>query len=79
MIDLNKQVESPCRRTSNWGFIGIIQKYGPKSAETMVPIGVYSSYKDGVAHANSWMSNEPRAVRWEAEALYEEIGEDDGE
>ena len=78
-MDLNKHVESPMRKTGDWGFIGYIQKYGPKSQETMVPIGVYSSYRDGAAHANSWMANEPRAVRWEGQPMYEEIhdGEDE--
>lgn len=63
-MDLNKNVESPCRRSSEWGFVGVL-----KSGK-VVPIGTYSSYRDGAAHANSWMRATPDAARWEGEVLY---------
>lgn len=70
-MDLNKDVESPCKRTSSWGFVGYVQdKKGPERA---IPIGVYSCYGDGRAQANAWMKATPNAVRWEGQCLYEEI------
>lgn len=69
-MDLNKEVESPCKRTSIWGFVGY---YLSNGKECVFPIGTYSSYRDGAAHANSWMRSEPRALRWEGQVLYEEI------
>ena len=72
-MDLNKHVESPCRKTGEWGFIGYLEN------GTVIPIGVYSSYRDGAAHANSWMRATPRAEKWEGQPMYEEIREDDDE
>ena len=69
MMDLNKDVESPCRKTSDWGFIGYL------SDGTPIPIGTYSSYRDGVAHANSWLNSTSRAERWEGQPLYEEVND----
>jgi hypothetical protein len=75
-MDLNKEVESPCKLTSNWGFVGY---YLSNGKECVFPIGTFSSYRDGAAHANSWMQQEKRAIRWEGQRLYEPLGEDDGE
>ena len=72
-MDLNQDVESPCKLTGEWGFVGYIQKYGPRSKETAVPIGVYECYADGAAHANAWMKNTPNASRWEGQRLYEPL------
>lgn len=69
-MDLNEKVNSPCRRTNSWGFVGF---YTQGKKECSVPIGVYGSYRDGKAVANTWMGNTPNAVRWEASPLYEEI------
>jgi hypothetical protein len=69
-LSVNDVVGSPCRRTSEWAFVGYLDN------GTRVGIGIYSSYRDGVAHANSWMRDTPTADRWEAEAVYEEIEED---
>ncbi len=77
-MDLNKDVESPCELTPDWGFVGYIQKYGPKSEEIAVPIGVYGCYADGVAHANAWMRSDDRAVRWEGQRLYKPITSPEG-
>ena len=41
--------------------------------EVGLQIGTYSSYRDGAAHANSWMRDTPEALRWEGEAVYEEM------
>jgi len=59
-----------------WEFVGY---YLSSGKECMFKIGTFSSYKAGAAHANSWMRNEPRAVRWEVEVMHEPLGEDDGE
>jgi hypothetical protein len=58
-------------RQTGWGFMGYLED------DTPIPIGAYSTYRDGVAHANSWLNSVPRAARWEAEALYEPMGPDD--
>lgn len=72
-MDLNKHIQSPMRRTSSWGFVGY---YESKGKECSFPIGVFTKYCDGVAQANAWMRQEKRAIRWEGEALYEELGDE---
>lgn len=71
-IDLNKDVESPCKRTSSWGFIGYLED------GTECPIGVYSTFGGGTLYANRWLTQTKNADRWEAEALYEELQEEEG-
>lgn len=56
---------------SGWAFVGYLEN------GTAVPIGVYSSYRDGAAHANSWMRATPTAARWEGEQLYEPLTGDE--
>ena len=70
-MGLNKEVESPSRRTGDWGFIGYLED------GRLIPIGVYSCYADGAAHANSWLRATPNADRWEGQPLYEPILEDE--
>lgn len=68
VMDLNEKVESPCKQTGEWGFVGYVQdKRGPERA---IAIGVHGCYGDGRAQANAWMSSTPNAVRWEAQRLY---------
>jgi len=69
-LRINQDIESPCRKTSDWGFVGY---YAEGGEEHPVPIGVYSDWKLGKASANAWMRNESRAVRWEAFPMYEEL------
>ena len=77
MIDLNKDVESPCEQIG-WGFVGfVMQGRGSKRKEVAVPIGAYSRYRDGAAHANAWMMNTPNAIRWEGERLYKTLEDDE--
>jgi hypothetical protein len=66
-MDLNKDVESPCELTGNWGFVGYLEN------GTTVPIGVYNKYCDGVAHANAWLRSTPRGERWEGQRLYKPL------
>jgi len=77
-MDLNKDVESPCKLTQDWGFVGYIGNAKTQVAETTVPIGVYSCYADGAAHANAWLRNTPRAIRWEGQRLYEPLTSEEG-
>lgn len=67
---MNDNVGSPSRSTGWWGFVGFLQD------GTRVPIGVYSTYHRGSTEANRWMMATPKAVRWEAEPIHEEILED---
>jgi len=69
-MDLNAKVDSPCVRTGDWGFVGVVQD--GKTDERSVPIGVYSNYALGRAQANAWLSSTRNAVRWEAVPMYEE-------
>jgi hypothetical protein len=76
-IDLNKDVESPCELTRDWGFVGYMEKgRGSKRHEVSVPIGVYGSYRDGAAHANAWMKATAGALRWEGQRLYRPMSDD---
>ena len=70
-MDPNKGVDSPCKLTRDWAFIGYVQdKKGPERA---IPIGVYSCWANGRTQANAWMKSTPNAVRWEGERLYEPL------
>jgi hypothetical protein len=70
-MDLNKDVESPCEQTGDWGFYLVLEN------GTSVPIGVYSSYRDGAAHANAALRATPKAVLWEGQRLYKPLEDDD--
>jgi len=67
MLDLNDKVGSPCKLTGEWGFVGYLKN------GTAVPIGTYSTYRDGAAHANSWLHATPNAIRWEGQRLFEPL------
>ena len=73
VIDPNEKVESPCRRTSSWAFIGY-HKGG-----THHPIGVFLSFEAGVEQADAWLKTDPEAAKWEGHILYETLLEDDDE
>ena len=57
---------------TGWAFVGFLQHKG-EEIERQFPVGVYTKYCDGAAQANAWMRQEPRAVRWEATKIYEEL------
>ena len=70
-MDPNRDIESPCKLTSDWAFTGYYAD--KKGNECAFPIGVYSTYAAGVAQANAWMRHEKRSIRWEGERLYEPL------
>jgi len=63
-MDLNKDIESPCHLTSDWGF------YLELEDGMTVGVGTYSDYREGRAHANAALNATPRAVAWHGERLY---------
>lgn len=63
-MDLNKDVESPCRLTRDWAFWLELEN------GSHIPVGVYSKYCDGVAHANAALKATPKATMWHGERLY---------
>jgi chitodextrinase len=58
---------------TGWAFVGFIGDAKTQVATQQFPIGVYTNYCDGRAQANSWMNQEKRAIRWEANKIYEEL------
>lgn len=57
--------------SDGWGF------YLELEDGSRVAVGVYSSYRDGAAHANAALKATPRAVCWHGEQLYSPVlGED---
>ena len=71
-VTVNDEVESPCRRTSDWGFVLYL------TDGKRVPVGVFSCYAAGAAQANAAMRHYgDRADRWEGEPLYVPIEDED--
>ena len=63
-MDLNKNRGEVCELTRDWGF------YLELEDGKTVPVGVYSKYCDGAAHANAALKATPRAVAWHGTRLY---------
>jgi len=59
-------------KADGWGFVGYIQSTSACGV-LRVPLGVFTKYCDGAAMANSWMKSAPKAIRWEAEQLYQPL------
>ena len=55
-----------------WAVMGFIESTSACGV-LRIPIGVYSLYRDGVAHGNSWIKSTPKAIRYEIEQLYSPI------
>jgi hypothetical protein len=72
-MSIDDVVDNPrdkvCKQ-AGWAFVGFV-KSGKR--ETGIPIGVYTDYKVGRAHANAWMKSTTNALRWEATQLYEPL------